>query len=258
MFLSTQDFIIYPITGESTVIGHSANASASEKADTQAVDVLLWAPDIIPQHCGIHRLQPEALPPGKESGRGPWTTSVKPFQGALVKRNGISLTQEALLCNGDLLGLGEYYLFMFKDPTAAVGLLPYSELIPAQMAESLLAVPLCNTCVSTSGAVATKRPREMAGGLSPCLKGFEGQEISIVYDLEHEEKVLKEIFAAAAAAQHGGEPKLTPALLLCLCLQRSATHFSTASLRKLLLHIANEVQTTVWVSARFPIVLLKR
>lgn len=256
-FLSSQDFIIYPITGESTVFGHSTNVSASEKAETQAVDVSLWAPDIKPQHCGIHRLRPEASPSGKESGKGPWTTLVKPFQGSLVKRNGIILTQETLLCNGDFLGLGEYYLFLFKDPTAAEGLLPYSELISAQMAESQLVVPLCNTCVLTSGAVTSKRPRETAGDLSPCLKGFDSQELSVVYNLEHEQSVLKEIFTLAAA-QRSGEPKLTPALMLCLCLQRAATHFSTASLRKLLLHIASEVQKTVWVCARFPFVLIKK
>lgn len=231
--------------------------SASEtQAETQAiVDVSLWAPDIKPQHCGIHRLRPEASPPGKESGKGPWTTSVKPFRGALVKRNGISLTQEASLRNGDLLGLGEFYLFMFKDPTAVEDLLPYSELIPALMAESPVAAPLCNTCVSMSEAVTSKRSRETAGDLLPCLKGVEGQELSLVYDLEEEESVVKEIFAVAAA-QRGGEPKLTPGLLLCLCLQRSATHFSTTSLRKLLLHIASKVQTTVWVGVRFPHVLL--
>ncbi|XP_076154343.1 ras-associating and dilute domain-containing protein isoform X1 [Alosa pseudoharengus] len=245
-YSARQDFIIYPINGESTVFGHSANAAVGEK-ESPAVDVSLWAPDIAPQHCGIHRLQPDSSPPGKENGKGPCTTSVKPFQGAVVKRNGVSVTQEASLRNGDLLGLGEYYLFMFKDPTTAEGLLPYSELISAQMPESPLAEPLCTTCVS-SRTIPSRRPREKADGLLPCLKGFEGQELSLVYDSDCEESVLREVFSAVPGRD--GEPKLTPALLLCLCLQRSATHFSTASLRKLLLRIASEVQTTVWQCAK--------
>ncbi|XP_062382933.1 ras-associating and dilute domain-containing protein [Sardina pilchardus] len=248
-YSARQDFIIYPISGESTVFGHGVSVAVGEK-ESSSVDVSLWAPDIASQHCGIHRLQPDSSTPGEESDKGPCATSVKPFQGAVVKRNGVGVTQEVSLRNGDLLGLGEYYLFMFKDPTAAAeGLQPYCELISVQMPDSPLAEPLCNTCVS-SRTNPSRRPRESADVLLlPCLKGSEGQELSLVYDAEHEENVLRDIFSAAVAGRDG-EPKLTPALLLCLCLQRSATHFSTASLRKLLLRIASEVQTTVWQHAK--------
>ena len=230
------------------MFGLSTKLAVGEK-EFLTVDVSLWAPDIKPQHCGIHHVRPESS--HLESDKGAYATSLKPSQGALVKRNGISITQETLLHNGDLLGLGEYYLFMFKDPTASESL-PYSELIPVQMPGSPLAEPLCNSCVS-SGTTTSRRLGNRLH-LLPCLMGAEDQELSLVYDPEQEESILREIFTTVAA-QRGGEPKLTAALLLCLCLQRSAVHFSTATLRKLLLRIASEVQTTVWVGISFYLIL---
>ncbi|KAL2077999.1 hypothetical protein ACEWY4_025684 [Coilia grayii] len=260
-----QDFIIYPITGERTVFGHSAQLSEPEQEnESPTVDISLWAPDINPQHCAIHRLQPAELPHTDREdnkGKGTYSTSItntttttttlKPFQGALVKRNGVGVTQETSLRNGDLLGLGEYYLLMFKDPVAvSEGLTPYSELIPAQMSGAALppgAEPLCSACISST-VVASWRPGDTTSSLPHCLRGVEGEELCLVYDLGQEERVLEEIFSVAG--QGGDKPKLTVALLLCLCLQRSAAQFSTASLRKLLLGIASEVQTTVWQCAK--------
>ncbi|XP_063077870.1 uncharacterized protein radil2b isoform X2 [Engraulis encrasicolus] len=214
-------------------------------------------------------------------------TLLKPFPGALVKRNGVCVTRETFLRNGDLVGLGDYYLLMFKDPaaTASEGVAPYAKLMPALHAcgegggggggvamttasaplSPMATEPLCNTCMSSSSSATVvptspcKSNDVAASNLSP-LRGGDGEELRLVYELGQEELVVREIFSSAgkvAAGRGGGgggdggdQPKLTAALLLCLCLQRSAAHFSSASLRKLLLGIASDVQTMVWQCAK--------
>lgn len=46
----------------------------------------------------------------------------------------------------------------------------------------------------------------------------------------------------------GDDHKLTPAYLLCLCIQHSASSFPPGSFGKLLLKIVRRIQTIAWVS----------
>ena len=46
----------------------------------------------------------------------------------------------------------------------------------------------------------------------------------------------------------GDDHKLTPAFLLCLCIQHSATRLEPGSFGQLLLKIARLIRETVWVS----------
>lgn len=41
---------------------------------------------------------------------------VRPFRGAMVTHNGVTLYREAELKPGDLLGLGGHFLFLYRDP----------------------------------------------------------------------------------------------------------------------------------------------
>lgn len=77
-------------------------------------------------------------------------------------------------------------------------------------------------------------------------RDLEGRVLSLSYQVQHEDHVLEKILSMVDPG--GEEPKLTPAFLLCLCIQHSTTNFELAHLRKLLLSIANQVQLTMWVS----------
>lgn len=67
-------------------------------------DVPLFAADILPRHCCFQR-QGVSSP-----------TTLCPCQDAAVTRNGEVLTAPVQLNPGDVIGLGERYLFLFKDP----------------------------------------------------------------------------------------------------------------------------------------------
>ncbi|XP_077101816.1 ras-associating and dilute domain-containing protein isoform X2 [Siphateles boraxobius] len=198
-FSYTQDFVIYPLINSSSVFGRRVDQSDSERLN-------LWAPDLLPRHCLVRRLDVRPV------------TLLKPLDGAEVKRNGAAVRHEVELRSGDVIALGDHYLFMFKDPTSE-------------------RPTLCQVCVLSEKS---RRPR---GFRDP-----EGAELALAYDVEHESRVLEEIFSTVDQDKH--THKLSAAFLLCLCFQRSVNHFSMPALRRLLLHTANQLQMLVWKKAK--------
>ncbi|KAL7857061.1 hypothetical protein SRHO_G00159600 [Serrasalmus rhombeus] len=240
-FSYTQDFIIYSLSKSSIVFGHDAEPADQEK-ERPAIDVKLWAPDIKEQHCCVRQLEVgPASVPEQEPRRAADVTVLKPLRGAAVKRNGVSISEETELQSGDVIGLGDHYLFMFKDPvTEGMKSDPPAVTLSCLAESTQPPPPLCKSCALSvsEGTVNTL----------PCLRDPGGRELVLVYDVEREDQVMKEIFTRVDS--HDGTHKLTPSFLLCLCLQRSATHFPMADLRRLLLQIANEVQMSVWEKAK--------
>lgn len=237
-FSYTQDFIIYSLTESNMLFGRGLEQPDQEKV-WPAVGVKLWAPDINQHHCCVRRLEAgPAFDPDQELRRGAWVT---PLHGSAVKRNGAVVSEETELRSGDIIGLGDHYVFMFKDlATERLKSDPPAATLPwlAQATQPL--PPLCKSCVlSVSEAPLNTVPR---------LKDAGGRGLILSYEVEHEERILKEIFTRADS--HDGAHKLTLSFLLCLCLQQSATHFPMADLRRLLLHIASEVQVAVWEKAK--------
>ncbi|XP_077387011.1 ras-associating and dilute domain-containing protein-like isoform X2 [Festucalex cinctus] len=215
-----QDFVIYLLSGSSTVLGRCGEHRAGEDEERLKVDILLFAPDVLPRHCRVRRLDAASV--------------LKPLHGALVTKNGAPLKEEAELHPGDLVGLGEHYLFMFKDPTGtAAGPLhnktpPWmSRLCPNRASESL---PACQLCGWPPAA--------------PTDHSAEDGSVMLSYDAEQEDEVLQKIVGMSEPDDVG--PKLTTAFLLSLCIRRSAAERDLDRFRRLLLNIASRVQKTVW------------
>ncbi|XP_028845329.1 ras-associating and dilute domain-containing protein-like isoform X2 [Denticeps clupeoides] len=223
----SQDFIIYPIHEGQHVFGCPTSAFDHEEEENFLVDFSLWAPDILPQHCVLRRVE-SSPDQGMET-----VVLLGPLGSAHVKRNGVRLSEEAQLWPGDLVGLGEHYLLMYKDPMASEALWPSS-----------LAPPLCNLRIPGSSDWKLRAP----GKVAPSLRDTEGRELTLVFSPEEEQGVLKEIFSAAE--QNGTVHSLTTSLALGLCLQQYSRQSNPDNLRRLLLLIAQEVQTATWESAK--------
>lgn len=218
--------MIYLMSGNSCVFG--CCAGHGEDGEQLKVNVVLYAPDVLPQHCCVQHLD---VPRTQAEGSWRTATLLKPLHGASVTHNGVQLKGEAELFPGDLIGLGQHYLFMFKDPTA-----PDIQHIPTWMASlSPTASPLpCNTCGSS-----VRRHRT-------CWTDPDERVLSLTYELHQEDQVLEKILTMVDPG--GLEPKLIPAFLLCLCIQHSAASWEMTNFRKLLLQIANQIQLAMWVS----------
>ncbi|XP_068581720.1 ras-associating and dilute domain-containing protein-like isoform X2 [Cebidichthys violaceus] len=230
-----QDFVIYLMSGTTTVFGCCREHCNGEDEERLKVDILLFAPDVLPQHCCVRRLDSNSsTSTGGEHGKT--LTMLKPLHGAPVTRNGFLLKEEVELNPGDLVSLGKHYLFMFKDPTST----------PGSLQTPLWMNPLCpktsSSCLSCGSSVATKRPRRKLS--PPRWRDPDGAEALVSYELEQEERVLQEVLDMSDPG--GDEPKLTPAFLLILCIQHSAATFQLTHFRQLLLRIAAQIQLVMW------------
>uniref|UniRef100_A0A6Q2ZGZ8 Uncharacterized protein n=1 Tax=Esox lucius TaxID=8010 RepID=A0A6Q2ZGZ8_ESOLU len=234
-----QDFVIYLMSGTSTVFGCCREHCTGEDEERLKVDILLFAPDVLPRHCCVRRLDSSSSPLGEAKRT---LTLLKPLHGAPVTRNGSPLNEEVELSPGDLVGLGQHYLFMFKDPTAVPGAQQTPTWIK-QLCSGVVGVS--SSCQSCGSSLRKKWPRHNRKHIPARWKDPEGGEVSVSYELEHEDRILEEVLVMVDP--NGEEAKLTPAFLLSLCVQHSADSFELPNFRKLLLHIASQIQLTMWV-----------
>ncbi|OXB67553.1 hypothetical protein ASZ78_004671 [Callipepla squamata] len=224
------DSLVYLLNREQHTVGQRTQASKPS--------ISLSAPDILPLHCTIRRL------------RASWHCSeeklvLEPITGAGVSVNFSAVTRTVVLRHGDLLSLGLYYLLLYKDPMKA-------QPLPAQTLLRLRGLhpegpTVCGTCGSLlkeqGGPSANRQSPELADGPRAPRR-----RLQLEFEQEAEDVLLRRIMTLIEPG--GDDHKLTPAFLLCLCIQHSATSFQPGDFGQLLLKAAKMIQRTVWERTR--------
>ncbi|XP_052535519.1 ras-associating and dilute domain-containing protein isoform X1 [Tympanuchus pallidicinctus] len=224
------DSLVYLLNREQHTVGQRTQASKPS--------ISLSAPDVLPLHCTIRRL------------RASWQRSeeklvLEPIAGASVSVNFSAVTRTVVLRHGDLLSLGLYYLLLYKDPTKA-------QPLPAQTLLRLRALhpdgpSVCGTCGSLlkerGGLDANRQSPEPGDGPRAPRR-----RLQLEFEPEVEDVLLRRIMTLIEPG--GDDHKLTPAFLLCLCIQHSATSFQPGDFGQLLLKAAKMIQRTVWERTR--------
>ncbi|KFM12396.1 Ras-associating and dilute domain-containing protein, partial [Aptenodytes forsteri] len=227
-----QDSLVYLLNREQHTVGQRTQASKPS--------ISLSAPDILPLHCTIRKLRPS---------RHRWEEKLvlEPITGAGNSINFTEVARTVVLQHGDLLSLGLYYLLLYKDPMKA-------QPLPAQTLLRLRALhpavpegpPVCGAC----GSLLKERdPATKKRGLSP-IGGPRAPRRKLLLEFEPaaEDMLLRRIMTLIEPG--GDDHKLTPAFLLCLCIQHSATSFEPGDFGQLLLKVAKMIQRTVWERTR--------
>lgn len=226
-----QDSLVYLLNREQHTVGQRTQASKPS--------ISLSAPDILPLHCTIRKLRPSRHCSEEK-------LVLEPIAGAGISINFTEVARTVVLQHGDLLSLGLYYLLLYKDPMKA-------QPLPAQTLLRLRALhpavpegpPVCRACGSLLRDPATKKrgPSPAAGPRAPRRK------LQLEFEPAAEDVLLRRIMTLIEPG--GDDHKLTPAFLLCLCIQHSATSFEPGDFGQLLLKVAKMIQRTVWVSQRW-------
>ncbi|XP_048185973.1 ras-associating and dilute domain-containing protein [Perognathus longimembris pacificus] len=210
------DSLVYVLSRERHTVG--------QRTPSSKPSISLSAPDILPLHCTIRRHQP---PDGGPAGA---RLVLEPIAGAPISVNFLEVGRgPVVLHHGDLLSLGLYYLLLFKDPGQA-------QPLPAGALARLGAAPqscrMCGAALRGRGAPSTQAalPRR--------------RQLVLEFEPDLEDMLLQRIMTLIEPG--GDDHKLTPAFLLCLCIQHSATHFTPGTFGQLLLKIARQIRDTVW------------
>ncbi|XP_054913518.1 ras-associating and dilute domain-containing protein [Poeciliopsis prolifica] len=242
----TQDFIIYLLAAPHIVIGRCDDCE-----DRPSVDVFLFADDILPSHCSLHR----------HGAGSPITLS--PCKDAAVSRNGEVVKSDVRLSSGDVIGLGKHYLFLFRDPLASMNkeasdasLQPMSSSAapwitclcpPAVTTIQSTAMVHCINCIPNCTDFQGSSCKRSPNKGPPFLTSPRGHILTLSYRVEDEERVVKEIFAMNSSSSSSTDrAPLTVSFQLSLCLQYATAYLHTSDLRRLLLLSASEVQRATW------------
>ncbi|XP_064376231.1 ras-associating and dilute domain-containing protein [Dromaius novaehollandiae] len=212
------DSLVYLLNREQHTVGQRTAASSPS--------IALCAPDILPLHCTVRRLPAARRHPDHR-------LLLEPGAGAAVALNFREAPGPVPLRHGDLLALGRYYLLLYKDPGEAQ-LLPAPALARLQALQGA-AAPAPALCAGCGGRLGPRRPPDAppAPRRRPLLEFERGAE----------DALLSRILSLVEPA--GDDHKLTPAFLLCLCVQHSATAFAPGDFGQLLLKAAKMIQRTV-------------
>ncbi|NXJ45202.1 RADIL protein, partial [Spizaetus tyrannus] len=227
-----QDSLVYLLNREQHTVGQRTQASKPS--------ISLSAPDILPLHCTIRKLRPSRH-------RSEEKLVLEPIAGAGISVNFAKVARTVVLRHGDLLSLGLYYLLLYKDPMKA-------QPLPAQTLLRLRALhptvpegpPVCGACGSLlkeRDPVTKKRGPSPAGG-----PRVPRRKLLLEFEPAAEDVLLRRIMTLIEPG--GDDHKLTPAFLLCLCIQHSATSFEPGDFGQLLLKAAKMIQRTVWERTR--------
>ena len=219
------DILFHRLDEQVTVLG--CNSSQLEEG---RVDIVLDDPDLLNQHCTLTKLV-EARGSDVDSldyDVG-FVVTLEPHHKANVLINGLAIRESVTLQPGDLISVGEHYLFLFKDPL--------------QVADRSLQLKWVSSLVyfHEQGLKPVSQ-----GGLAVNGVNNAHNRLSLAYQPEEEDRVLGEITRAMDPHMEGY--KLSPAYLFLMCIEHSAHHHSEVETRKLLLKIANTIQTKASVS----------
>ncbi|NXF29551.1 RADIL protein, partial [Nyctibius bracteatus] len=227
-----QDSLVYLLNREQHTVGQRTQASKPS--------ISLSAPDILPLHCTIRKLRPS---------RHRWEEKLvlEPIAGAGISINFAEVARTVVLRHGDLLSLGLYYLLLYKDPMKAQPL-PMQTLLRLRALHPAVpeGPPVCRACGSLlkeRDPATKKRGPSPAGG-----PGAPRRKLLLEFEPAAEDVLLRRIMTLIEPG--GDDHKLTPAFLLCLCIQHSATSFEPGDFGQLLLKVAKMIQRTVWERTR--------
>lgn len=231
---------MYLLNREQHTVGQRTQASKPS--------ISLSAPDILPLHCSIRRVKL----PTRSHHRCEEKLILEPIAGANVSINFSEVGKTVVLRHGDLISLGLSYLFLYKDPLK-------TQLLPTQTLAKLKAMrrasepepssatcKLCGTHFKDKASSSKKQE-----GQSSSSRKSSRRKLQLEFDKANEDLLLRRIMTLIEPT--GDDHKLTPAFLLCLCIQHSATHFRLGDFGQLLLKATKMVQKSVWVSSRFVI-----
>ncbi|XP_013868090.1 ras-interacting protein 1 [Austrofundulus limnaeus] len=224
----SKDFVLYIMAGHTHVFGRKPTIKEREKDRERErkgkkplkVDTFLSAPDLLVRHLLVRR---DAAVPETPTGQA----LIRPFRGGEVTHNGVALYREAVLRPGDVIGLGNYFLFLYRDPRVT----------PAP--------PLALTLQWQADTSTTCCPSGLVDRQEALRHYLGSSEAVLKFHSRHADTLLQEIISKNSSPDSGGGP-LAPAYLLSIMIDHASKHLDPALTPQILLKSANLIKEIVW------------
>lgn len=235
---SPDDYLYHRLDEQLSVVGCPVH-----QPDNQCADVILFAPDILPQHCTLIKRVTSSSPDFEQEYNDlNFAVYLEPSRGADVCVNGAAVLSPTKLIPGDLVSFGKHYYFLFKDPS--------------QIADSSMKLSWVNY-LKQFHKMKMAEDAEYASGVQNIHDGDtsnisnakdgidvpdEAQNgLRLSYSVQDEDYLLDMIMNMVDLSGDGY--KLSPSYLLILCIEHSAKYHTELQTRQLLVKISNGIQT---------------
>uniref|UniRef100_H2T206 Ras interacting protein 1 n=1 Tax=Takifugu rubripes TaxID=31033 RepID=H2T206_TAKRU len=224
----SKDFVLYIMVGHTHVFGRKPTMREREKDRERErkgkrplkVETFLSAPDLLTRHLLVRR---DSAVPGTPTGQA----LIRPFRGGAVTHNGAAIYREAVLRPGDVIGMGDHFLFLYRDPRVTPAP-PLALTLPWQ-------ADIATTCCPSGLVDRQEALRQYLGSTDAVLK----------FHPRHADSLLQEIISKNSSPDSGGGP-LAPAYLLSLMIDHASKHLDPALTPQILLKSANLIKEIVW------------
>lgn len=217
-FDTQRDAVLHLISRTTSIIGSSE--------DEDKCNVRLFAPDILSQHCWVCKVYDD------ENESEYKCVSVAPFSGAQVRINDEAITCKTNIQPGDIITLGQHYIFLFKDPTS-----PKED--SGSDSKSLTRHTLSNSEGKTELYEEHRQWHDLSHDLSHGA-------LALSFSSDKQEELLSKIFKTSSCEDE--DFKLTPAYLLALALDHGRQVMMRDEFAGFLTRMCSEFQTTILVS----------
>ncbi|TNN02643.1 hypothetical protein fugu_010130 [Takifugu bimaculatus] len=224
----SKDFVLYIMVGHTHVFGRKPTMREREKDRERErkgkrplkVETFLSAPDLLTRHLLVRR---DSAVPGTPTGQA----LIRPFRGGAVTHNGAAIYREAVLRPGDVIGMGDHFLFLYRDPRVTPAP-PLALTLPWQ-------ADIATACCPSGLVDRQEALRQYLGSTDAVLK----------FHPRHADSLLQEIISKNSSPDSGGGP-LAPAYLLSLMIDHASKHLDPALTPQILLKSANLIKEIVW------------
>lgn len=252
-YSENEDLLIHRLDEQVAVIGYHENIHEDNRPD-----ITLLAPDILSHHCVINkRVETSEEDFGAEDCIVSFVAYLEPLRNADVRINGISIRTNTKLYPGDLVSLGAYYIFLFKDATQDIqDTFQFRWMKTLQYGNDLMihknlknSDSLCQE-VTNSNSLSDKYlefARTVNSDVSYSGLASNEHRLTISFNIEQEDDLLDmitNIFDINSECY-----KFTTAYLLLMCIEHSARHHSELQTRRLMLKCSTTIQSVAWVRA---------
>ncbi|XP_077865256.1 ras-associating and dilute domain-containing protein-like [Saccoglossus kowalevskii] len=235
-FSPNNDLLLYVLNEQVSMVGKIQEGMK----EANKPDIQLAAPDVLSQHCWVSKKPANRNYRVRDNPEDcDMMVSVDPLPNAKVTINGVAITKETELKPGDLVAIGHHYVFLFKDPTIMREIpqnLAWLNFQSSSQIQELSNVEMLVNLRETFNEHLRKKSQEYDKN---------DDRLKIVYSAMEEDDLLEKI-TFLLDIDSTDVFKLTPAYLICMCVEYSAYHCDQSATRKLLLKISVLVQSIAW------------
>ena len=233
---SHDDFLYYRLDEQLALVGRTVH-----QLDDQSPDIVLFAPDVLPQHCTLSkRVETSAPNFEQEDYNVNFAIYLEPCKGADICVNGATVSSSCKLHPGDLVSFGKHYLFLFKDPS--------------QVADMSMKLTWFNNLKQFHKLQMSKSDRLDANAVVD-ITDEPSNKLRLSYKQRDEDDLLDMITNIVDLVSDGY--KLSPSYLLIMCIEHSARYHTELQTRQLLIKISNAIQTIASVCSNADLAMVQ-